>query len=187
MMMSIKAYDFYIMNKKKLNDYLLFAKKIMGEFIIEHFRKHPDLNKIIAQRGIASWDSFKELLPEITRVMQSQSYTNKPYLDLTCGISIWIWNDYAVVKIFGFDYGFANSMAKLKQPRYVSDFHFQNSSDKPDEIDGREWGRRRRFFSKTIDNLPRMEYIPYPFLSREHFKTIFDISHLNHKMKGKGE
>ena len=178
--MSTKAYNFFIMDKKKLNDYLLHAKNVMSICLIAHFRRHPELNRILKAKKFDEWDRFKEILPEITEAMQSQTYTKKDHLDLTCGLSIWLWNKYAVVKVYGFNGGLANVM---KQPKYVSDFHYQNSTDKPDEIDGREWGRRRRFFDKTIDNIPRISYQPYDFLSRDNFHAVFDLFRDNQKLE----
>lgn len=180
--MSTKAYDFFIMDKKKLNDYLLHTKKVMSIFLIAHFRKYPELNRILTAKKFDEWDRFKEVLPEITKAMQSPTYTEKDHLDLTCGISIWLWNEYAVVKVYGFNGGLANVM---KQPKYVKDFHYQNSTDKPDEINGREWHRRRMFFDKTIDNIPRMNYVPYDFLSRDNFRVIIDLFNENQKLREK--
>jgi len=182
--MSTKAYNFFIMDKKKLNDYLVHSKKVISVCLIAHFRRHSELNRIFKAKKYDEWDRFKEVLPDITKAMQSPTYTEKDHLDLTCGISIWLWNKYAVVKVYGFNGGLANVM---KQPKYVKDFHYQNSTDKPDEIDGREWGRRRRFFDKTIDNIPMMSYIPYDFLSRSAFHAVFDLFRDNQKLEEKRE
>lgn len=178
--MSIKAYDVYIMDKKKLNDYLLHAKKVITLALIVHFRKHAELNEIIKGKNFEAFDKFKKLLPDITKTMQSTTYTDNEHLDLNCGVSVWLWNKYAVVKVYGFNGGLANVM---KQPKYVSDFHYQNQTDKPKEINGLEWYRRDRFFSETIDNIPRMSYVPYDFLSNQNFKAVFNLFRENKKLE----
>lgn len=179
--MSTKAYDFFIMDKKKLNAYLLHAKKVMSVCLIAHFRKHPELNRIFKAKKFDEWDRFKEVLPEITKAMQSPIYTDKDYLDLTCGISVWLWKEYAVVKVYGFNGGLANVM---KQPKYVKDFHYQNSCHKPYEIDWIEWHRRQVFFNKnTINNIPKMSYIPYDFLSRNAVYAVFNLFKDNQKLE----
>ncbi|MFH1638382.1 MAG: hypothetical protein ABIB71_08205 [Candidatus Woesearchaeota archaeon] len=182
--MSTKAYDFFIMDKSKLNNYLLYAKKVMSLYLIAHFREHSELGRILNAKKFDEWDKFKEILPDITKAMQSLTYTDKDHLDLTCGISIWVWNKYAVVKVYGFDGRLANVM---KQPRYVKDFSYWDNTDKPEEINGREWHRRRMFFFKSIEEIPIMSYIPYDFLSRNSFHAVLDLFNEHRKLREKEE
>jgi len=182
-MMSLKAYDFYIMKKNKLNDYLLHAKKVMTILLITRFRGHNELEPILTCNKFDMWEKFKGIQEGINKAMQGMTFNSQiSHLDLTCGISVWLWNDYAVVKVYGLNYQLAS---KMKQPRYVQDFHYQNSTDKPEEIDGREWGRRKKFFWNTIDKLPRMDYIPYDFLSSNAFHTIHELRSEYDKLKKK--
>jgi len=54
--MSTKAYDFFIMDKRKLNDYLLHTKKVMSICLIAHFKRHPELNRILKAKKFKSYE-----------------------------------------------------------------------------------------------------------------------------------
>jgi hypothetical protein len=181
--MSTKAFDFFIMDKEKLNSYLFYTKKVITLCLIARFNKHNELCRVFATKSpFDSWDAFKKLIPEVTRVMQSSTYTNNEELDLTAGVSIWLWKNMAVVKIYGFKGGLASLM---KQPRYVKDFSYWNNTDKPDEIDNKEWQRRERFFEKTIDTLPLISYVPYDFMSNNAYHHVFELRREYDALKGK--
>lgn len=169
--MSIVADGMYILKLKNLNKYLKHTDKEFGKIYLDYFEKTPELNVVIKE-GF-SFDSFKKLLPEIK---------NKENLDLTSGISIWIWNDNVVIKPYGLNY---KINSKMIQPKYVKSFEYSNNCDKPSCIDGREWGRRKRFYNKTIDNIPRIEYKPFDFLSNSWFNNLCKLERVKNVMDKK--
>jgi hypothetical protein len=165
--MSIRACDFYIMGKEKLPLFLKWAKGQMNEAMLNRFKKHEDLFNLFD-------DSFskdaKLCMEKITQTMQNMTYSNTECYDLTCGVSIWLWNQYAVIKMYGLD-----EFVRSKLPRYVKDFHYQNSCEKPDNIDGREWARRSKFYWDTIDDLPRINYAEFDFLSNNRHRDFMKL------------
>lgn len=72
--------------------------------------------------------------------------------------------------------------------KYFSDFHYQNSTDKPDYISKKEWSQREKFWTNDVKNytisfitkedLFRITPIKFEFASKEqidkHFKSVFE-------------
>ncbi len=155
--MSTKAFDFYIFDKEKLVSFLNWSNKNILKIMGDRFIKNPKLNQLL---GEISFQERREILGEISKSMQSMAYGDDYDLDLSCGVSIWIWRKKVVVRLFGL-----REFLDTKRPSYVKNFEYWNNTDKPDEIDSREWARRENFFDKTLEKLPRMEFSPFNFLT----------------------
>lgn len=178
--MSIKAFDFYIMDKEKLPQFLKWCKKHIYETTYYHFLKTEELKELMNNyitNHLETWN-------KITKTMQSTSYTDNEEFELTAAVSIWIWNKYAVVKLFGIE---LHWWENKKIPRYVSEFSYWDNTDKEESMLGREWGRRRRFFNHSIDDLERIEYRPLDFLGNGRVMAALHLRSFGIKKMNKEE
>ena len=167
--MSTKAYDFYIFERKYLNRFMKWAKESIYSTMLDRFLSVSELKSILENRHF--YRERKEVWNKITETIQSDSFTNCEEFDLMCGISFWFWKERIVVKLYGM-----SGLKQSKLPRYVKDFEYWNNTDKPDEIDYKEWKRREKFFNKTIDDLERLDYQPLDFLSRDRNLHLLKLS-----------
>lgn len=167
--MSTKAFDFYIFERKDLNKFMKWAKESIYSTILRRFLETPELKNILLNRQF--YRDRKDVYNKITEVMQSDSFTDCEEFDLFCGVSFWFWKEKVIIKLYGM-----NDLKDKKIPRYINDFEYWNNTDKPDNINYKEWRIRERFFDKTIDRLERLDYQPLDFLSRDRNMHLLKLS-----------
>lgn len=155
--MSTKAYDFYIFEKDKLTSFLKWSKKNIEELMLFEFLNNCKLKSLVIERD---FEKERDMMDKICKSMSSMSYGDDYDLDLSCGVSIWIWRDKVVIKLYGL-----KEFIRVKLPSYVKNFEYWNNTDRPDEINYKEWKRRERFFDKTIEKLERLDYSPFNFFT----------------------
>lgn len=174
--MSIVADNMFIFPLKNLPAFVKFCENKMYEAMLDHFKSHSSLLNYLNNHYNEEIEA--EFQAKVTKTMQSPHFTPDEEYELECGLSIWLWNDKVVVKPYG--------LSKFKYsewPRYVKDFSYWNNCDKPDDVDGREWGRRSRFFGTTIDSIPRVEYHAFDFLSKYRMRSIVNLSSYQRRMQ----
>lgn len=63
--------------------------------------------------------------------------------------------------------------------KYFEDYHYQNQSDRPDDITAAEWRKRERDWDKVLGNdyIPNRHGFAYEFFNTEdvHFQTMVDF------------
>lgn len=158
--MSTKAYDFYIFERKELNKFMKWAKESIYSTMLDRFLSTSELKNILLNRQF--YRDRKDVYNKITNTMQSESFTDCEEFDLLCGVSFWFWKENVIVKLYGM-----NKFKETKIPRYLKNFEYWNNTDRPEEVEYKEWIKRERFFDKIIERLERVDYQPLDFLSRD--------------------
>lgn len=150
--MSTKIYDAWRFPSERLNEYLDWSRKQVLKTVkkrvielmealqpkiiegfgepLEHFKNGRDV-----------WERHKRMDYIMKCCREAANSKQRDVIfDIECGINLWLHNGmfYAVAVTENW---IADSLRK--PPDWVEEYHYQNSTDKPDEVSNEEWDERR--------------------------------------------
>ncbi len=174
--MSIKAFDCYVMHSEHLNNFLDECKRNIYMSVLIHCLKMDELRKHIMEPFEDIEGKIKKA-DEISDVCRDKIYKVKnTHLQIRCGVSIWHLGSKVVVHLYGLP-----TFKRAKLPEYVKDFQYWDNTEPPNYVSQREWDRRRKFFTKEVDKLPRMNFEPLDVIAHnrvfmfQSLKEFWDI------------
>jgi hypothetical protein len=147
--MSTRIYDAYITDARpshilhslqKLKEQLLASSKI-------------ELRRLLTPNPVEGVTS--EMLCEsrllIARVGIMSVFRGQHTFNKTCSAVIYILAEKTVVQFFGIDKSMKLEIAGFLEMVNGKDYHYQNQTDKPDDVSDEEWAERERFWDAVFD------------------------------------
>jgi hypothetical protein len=184
--MSTKIWEAYKIPIDKLNDFIDIVREVKMKEIVslakslfdcvkeeaidkrlerdKSYRYYSDEEwaehlKDISSRIYARFELFWELIEA-----GANSRERTP-LDITCGFNMWCYDGNFYIIPFG-EHG---SFRGVKFPEWVTEYHYQNQTDKPSRISNKEWNNRRKTWDKVCLGDP-----PNDWNSRRIYYSLFN-------------
>jgi hypothetical protein len=153
-------------------DGVLAIKKILEhkyeEYVLQNLDKFKDIpgkNLIFKdshlmgyEKRVLKWvNNFKEpKIPEWERPLKEMGVLEIGYviqansrcqergipLDFDCSMVVFYYQKKVYVQFFNFDYWWENTFKELRKTRKIKDWHYQNQTDKPDNVSEEVWAKR---------------------------------------------
>lgn len=132
--------------------YYYLRENLYGDEILEMLKKETDYDKKTWLRNTmkCQWKSlYKNIVLYIrSKVRNAMGDNLGQSLDPNCRAVLYLFA--AEEKIFCIYGGNQNVVPVLEQQKYLKDFHYQNSTDRPEEIPEENWKERYRLWKKAI-------------------------------------
>lgn len=159
--MSTKIYEAWRIPSNRLRSFLDIVRKrviknvsyqigvVMGEVDptklkekVEGYRKgwEKDGGKMPAWVEKGVWTEMAMDLCELASAKSERDLVAA----LDCGFNIWILGKFAYLIPWGERYLFE----KVRWPKWAKDYHYQNSSDRPDDVSASEWRAREKMWDR---------------------------------------
>jgi hypothetical protein len=206
--MSTKIWQAWRLPKTKLNEFLLMTRTATMEKFYGQLddwmwcaskeeakkRREAAAEKVKAKNDgvLPSWwyDDDETYLRERWRMVQERIKEasvspKRMFHDADASLNIWIDGRYAYVIPYG------EVALHSPWPDWLEDYHYQNQTDRPEEITARQWTARKRAWDRiALDdwNATRLEHSLISFSKREAWQYSFLAEvHLGLIKIGKGE
>lgn len=179
--MSIKIWDAYRLPKSGLNEFLALVRGATLEVFYKNLDERINFindDKVIesVDRTEASLISNLGTLPDWydrerctdrnrwgmleEKLIEASRGSLKSYFDLDASFNIWLDRRYAYVIPYG--------RVKIPSLDWVTDYHYQNQTDRPDDISGKQWAARsKKWHELCLDDwdATRLQYVIIEFSS----------------------
>ena len=144
--MSTKIYDAYKVVDLKPHELYKILRDIRKAYhyscfneLTEYFKKDPDAKFIPTKDFLKLYDFLKN---------ESESHRLAPF-NFTASVVVFFDGDNMYLKFFGISW---KVYEPLLTKKHFSDYHYQNSTDMPEEISEREWIEREKTWDRILGN-----------------------------------
>lgn len=198
--MSTKIWTAWRVPKTRLNEALDTLHDHYWKQIVKHFgllidavdvvklkEKYPKLDE--TNKKSLAWYAGWEVTDTLTKINTECKAKHTPLpsnFDMCVSFNIWLHGKYAYIIPYA-PYGWTESFDR-RLPKWFEDFHYQNQTDRPDDITAREWSNRARVWNniclgdyreRTDWNARRLTYTVYE--NDTGFMTALTMSYEGHK------
>jgi len=102
-------------------------------------------------------------------IEQAESFSKQPF-QIEGGFNFWVEGKYAyIIPIVNLN--LSSFWAALKFPEWAKDFHYQNSTDKPERISDKEWDNRRETWNRLNGGDGKSDHN-----ARRFYHSVIDMS-----------
>lgn len=100
-----------------------------------------------------------------------QSHLNDP-LNVSCSAVIYMYKDRVFIQFFGLDRTWDRRLAKVRK---LKDYHYQNSTDSPDNLTDSQWDQRRKVWEGIFNKsnyTPSQAGLTFDFISESYSSLV---------------